>query len=161
MALQQAERQGAMQQQQMRMTGAMQQQQMQMQGAAQTQAMQLAGASEQQRLVLQGAAQAQAYQVGRENLVAQGAGAADLQERAGEAMLQEAEMSRQSTLLGIQYGQSAGANAAYQQALLNQQQANASANQMTTTALSSLSNIDWSGVNNPFTNDLGQGDSFY
>ena len=35
----------------------------------------------------------------------------------GEGMLQEAEMSRQATLLGMQYGQSTGANMSYQQAL--------------------------------------------
>ena len=71
-------------------------------------------------------------------------------------MLQEAEMSRQATLLGMQYGQTAGANSAYQQAMQNQAQANASANQMTTDALSSLSNVDWGSFN-----DFGQGDSFY
>ena len=38
----------------------------------------------------------------------------------GEGMLQEAEMSRQATLLGMQYGQSTGANMSYQQALQNQ-----------------------------------------
>jgi len=62
-------------------------------------------------------------------------------QRGGEAMLQEAEMSRQATLLGMSYGQSTGANQAYQQSLMNQQYANQSANQMTTNA---LQNIDWS-----------------
>ena len=129
MSIQQAERAGAMQQQQMRMGGAMQQQQMQMRGAAQTQAMQLAGASEQQKMILAGASQARGLGLARENLVAQGASQADMAERAGAAMLQEAEMSRQATLLGMQYGQTSGANSAYQQSLLNQQQLNASANQ--------------------------------
>ena len=55
---------------------------------------------------------------------------ADMQVRAGDAMLQQAESSRQATLLGMQYGQAAGANKAYQQSVLNTQQAGASANQM-------------------------------
>jgi len=67
-------------------------------------------------------------------------------QRQGDAMLQEAEMSRQATLLGMQYGQSAGANASYQQAALNQQQAGASANQMFTDSLSSLSNVNWGNL---------------
>lgn len=40
-------------------------------------------------------------------------------EAGGEAMLQEAEMSRQATLLGMQYGGAAGANLASQQAQQN------------------------------------------
>ena len=64
-------------------------------------------------------------------------------ERGGEAMLQEAEMSRQATLLGMQYGQSSGANNAYQQSLTNQQYANNAADQMTTDMISS---VDWSSL---------------
>ncbi len=52
--------------------------------------------------------------------IAQGAGAADMAMRGGEASLQEMEMSRQATLLGIQMGQTSGANAALQQAYANQ-----------------------------------------
>ena len=99
-------------------------------------------------------------------LIAQGEAQADLQERAGEAMLQEAEMSRQATLLGMQYGSTAGAQSAYQQALLSQQQAGASANQMWGQSLSSLSNINWggggSGVGSgvpQFTNTIPSGTS--
>ena len=51
---------------------------------------------------------------------AQGAQAVDLAKRGGEQMIQEAEMSRQSTLLGIQFQGAAGAQAARQQALANQ-----------------------------------------
>ena len=51
---------------------------------------------------------------------AQGAQAVDLARRGGEQMIQEAEMSRQSTLLGIQFQGAAGAQAARQQALANQ-----------------------------------------
>ena len=104
----------------------------------QLQQMEMAGASEQQRLQIAGAQQARGLGIARENLVAQGEWQADVAQRGGEAMLQEAEMSRQATLLGMQYGQTAGANSAYQQALLNQQQAGASADQMTITALSSI-----------------------
>ena len=43
----------------------------------------------------------------------------------GEQMLQTMEMDRQATLLGIQMGQSAGANAALQQAYSNQLSAGA------------------------------------
>ena len=93
-----------------------------------------------QRLAAQGAQQVQA-----------GRGAVDLQIRQGEAMLQEAESGRQATLLGMQYGSTAGAQSAYQQALLNQKQAGASANQMFTQGLSGLAGADWSSFKNPFT----------
>ena len=63
-------------------------------------------------------------------LAAKGATAADLAERGGEAMVQEAEMSRQATLLGVEYGGMAGANAGVQQAYANQMQSDAMANQM-------------------------------
>jgi len=57
--------------------------------------------------------------------IAQGAGAADMAMRGGEARLQEMEMSRQATLLGIQMGQTTGANTALQQAYANQMSAGA------------------------------------
>jgi hypothetical protein len=50
----------------------------------------------------------------------QGAGQADMTERGGAAMVQSAEMGRQSTLLGIEYGGMAGANAGVQSAYANQ-----------------------------------------
>ena len=50
----------------------------------------------------------------------QGAGQADMTERGGAAMVQSAEMGRQSTLLGIEYGGMAGANAGVQAAYANQ-----------------------------------------
>lgn len=56
---------------------------------------------------------------------AQGAAAADMAQRGGEASMQEMEMSRQATLLGIQMGQTSGANAALQQAYANQMSAGA------------------------------------
>ena len=50
----------------------------------------------------------------------QGAGQADMTQRGGAAMVQSAEMGRQSTLLGIEYGGMAGANAGVQSAYANQ-----------------------------------------
>ena len=57
--------------------------------------------------------------------IAKGAQAADMAQRGGEQMKQEFEMSRQATLLGMQAGQAAGANAALQQAYSNQMAAGA------------------------------------
>jgi len=48
------------------------------------------------------------------------AGQIDMTERGGAAMVQSAEMGRQSTLLGIEYGGMAGANAGVQSAYANQ-----------------------------------------
>ena len=53
-------------------------------------------------------------------MAARMAGQIDMTERGGEAMVQSAEMQRQSTLLGIEYGGMAGANAAVQAAYANQ-----------------------------------------
>ena len=130
---------------QMQRGAGMQLQQMQAQGAMQTQQMQMAGASEQQRLQLAGAQQARGLGVARENLMAEGAWKADMAQRGGDAMLQEAEMSRQATLLGMQMGQASGANEKLQMSLYNQQQANASAGQMMTGALGALGGVDWGG----------------
>jgi len=55
----------------------------------------------------------------------QGEGAAEMARLGGAASVQEMEMSRQSTLLGIQMGQTSGANAAVQQAYANQMMAGA------------------------------------
>ena len=109
-------------------------QQLQARGAIQS----MAGASEQQKLQLAGAQRAQALGVSRENLIAQGAQQTDMAIRGGDAMLQQAEMSRQATLLGMQMGQASGANQQLQMSLYNQQQANASAGQMMSNAFSNL-----------------------
>ena len=53
-------------------------------------------------------------------MAAKMAGQIDMTERGGEAMVQSAEMGRQSTLLGIAYGGMAGANAGVQAAYANQ-----------------------------------------
>jgi len=90
---------------------AMQLQQMERQGASAVDIMQRRGAS--------------AVDIA----VRQGAGQADMAQRGGAAMVQSAEMQRQSTLLGIEYGGMAGANAGVQAAYGNQMAAfGASAN---------------------------------
>mgnify|MGYP003632500155 FL=1 len=85
----------------------------------------------------------QKQEVANELMAAKGASAVDLQERAGDAMVQQAESGRQATILGMQYGQAAGANRNYQQALLNQKNANVAANQM---MLNSMKNLAGSGI---------------
>jgi hypothetical protein len=72
-----------------------------------------------------------------QQMEAQGAQAVDMAERGGEAMLQEAESSRQATLLGMQYGATAGANASVQQAMSNQMSSMANQMQMHSDAASS------------------------
>jgi len=91
MQLQQLEAGGTMANQQMAAQGAMQQQNMQMSGAMQQQQMQMAGAAAQQDMIL-----------------------------GGDAAVQAAQFGQQSTLLGMDYANLAGANAGYQSALTNQ-----------------------------------------
>ena len=67
-----------------------------------------------------------------------------LMEAKGEAMVQQAESSQQSTLLGMQFGAMEGANTAYQQAMRNQMAANQYANQMQMEGLEALSKVDYS-----------------
>ena len=65
----------------------------------------------------------------RANLKAerQQSAAIDMAERGGEAQLQQQEMSRQATLLGVEMGGMAGANAGVQQAYANQMAAGSAA----------------------------------
>ena len=83
----------------------------------------------------------------RQQLERQGASAADMARRGGEAVMQEAEMSRQATLLGVEYAGMAGANASVQQAYANQQAGMGYAAQMQSdrwnTFSNMASNIDW------------------
>jgi len=97
----------------------------------------------------------QRQEVANELAKAKGASAIDLQERAGEAMVQQAESGRQATILGTQYGQAAGANKNYQQALLNQRQANISANQMMMSSMKSLAKVDWGEGGTTQTSNFG------
>jgi len=59
----------------------------------------------------------------QQQLKARGAAAVDLQERQGEAMVQQAESGRVSTLLGMEYGELQGAQAGVQAAYGAQQSA--------------------------------------
>jgi len=91
----------------------------------------------------------QQQEVANELMAAKGVSMIDVKERAGDAMVQQAETGRQATILGMQYGQAAGANQNYQQTLLNQQKANIAANQMMMSSMNSLAGvaegIDWGG----------------
>jgi len=53
-------------------------------------------------------------------LLARGASAADMAERGGEQWVQGAEMDRAATILGMEYGEAAGANLALQTAKTNE-----------------------------------------
>lgn len=80
---------------------------------------------------------------------ARGASAIQSAERSGDQWVQQANMDRQATLLGMQMGQSAGANSGLQQAQANQMNAEI-ANQQTTADLigtvgNALGNADFSG----------------
>ena len=75
------------------------------------------------QMELQGAERARALGVSREQLVAQGGFQADAMRRQGEAAVQQAEFGKESTLLGVEFGLMAGANAALSQAMANQMSA--------------------------------------
>ena len=69
---------------------------------------------------------------------ARGATAIQNAERQGDQWVQQAEMDRQSTLLGMQMGQTTGASAAYQQSQANQMNAQIAQNQVLTDGLSNV-----------------------
>tara|TARA_R110002020_G_scaffold231364_1_gene442490 strand:- start:1990 stop:2877 length:888 start_codon:yes stop_codon:yes gene_type:complete len=84
-----------------------------------------------------------------QRLRAQGAGTADLQQRKGEELVQGLQSDRQATLLGMQMGQTAGANASARAAELNQQQVDAAANAAMAGAISSAAvGIGTAGASN-------------
>ena len=83
----------------------------------------------------------QQQEMANEMARAKGTGALDMAERGGEAMVQEAVTGRQATILGMQYGQAAGANKGYQQSLLNQRYANIAANQMIMSSMKTLGGV--------------------
>ena len=115
--------QGALQTQQIAADIGQQERQIQMASrgeASRLQQLQRAGEAQRQAQVLQGAERQRALTMSREQMIAQGAAQADMTIRGGEAMVQSAEMQRQSTLLGIEYGGMAGANAGVQAAYANQ-----------------------------------------
>tara|TARA_R100001463_G_scaffold96675_1_gene151139 strand:- start:9248 stop:10105 length:858 start_codon:yes stop_codon:yes gene_type:complete len=102
------------------------------QGSLQTR--QIAAGLEQQQLRNEGLRAQGAMSL--QQMEAQGAQAVDMAQRGGEAMLQEAESSRQATLLGMQYGSATGANSAVQQAMSNQMSSMANQMQMHSNAAS-------------------------
>jgi len=75
----------------------------------------------------------------------QGAGQADMAERGGAAMVQSAEMQRHATLLGIEYGGMAGANAGVQAAYANQMAGFGYASQMANARLAFAGQM-WGGA---------------
>jgi len=70
--------------------------------------------------------------------VAKGAAANQIAERQGDQYVQQANMDRQATLLGMQMGQATGANMAYQQSQANQMNAQMAQNQALTDGLSNV-----------------------
>ena len=83
-----------------------------------------------QRLRAQGALQVQ-----------KGQAAVDMAVRGGDAMVQQAEMARQATLLGVAYGGAAGANQSVQQAFANQMRADMVGQQMQADRFNALSDL--------------------
>jgi hypothetical protein len=82
-----------------------------------------------------------------QQLRARGAGAADMAERGGQAMMQQVEMDRQATLLGMAQAGAAGANTGLQSAYSNQMMGNLYGAQGQTDALMNLAKQDWSFLN--------------
>ena len=72
---------------------------------------------------------------------AKGAGAVQVAERQGDQWVQQAEMDRQATLLGMQMGQTTGANLAQQQAQANQMNAAVASQQIQADAIGNLATI--------------------
>jgi len=84
---------------------------------------------------------------------AKGAGAVQIAERQGDQWVQQAEMDRQATLLGMQMGETTGANLAYQQAQENKLNAQIAQQQVTADTFSTVagglaSNENIGGKNN-------------
>jgi len=96
-----------------------------------------------QRLMAQGAQQVQ-----------RGAGAVDLQYRKGEELKQQFDIDKQSTLLGMQMGQTAGANLGAQNAALYEQQVDAQANSALAGAIGGAA----AGVGESWSNYEGDND---
>ena len=83
-------------------------------------------------------------------LLARGASAADMAERGGEQWVQGAEMDRAATILGMEYGEAAGANLAAQTAKTNEMNA-ALAQQQTTADMfgalgAAAGGVDWGSL---------------
>ena len=85
--------------------------------------------------------------------IARGAASVQTAQRQGEQWVQQAEMDRQATLLGMQMGEATGANVALQQAQANQMNAQIGQQQMTMDILGTLGTaagqIDFKGMFGP------------
>lgn len=82
---------------------------------------------------------------------ARGAAAIQATERQGDQYVQQQEADRQSTLLGMQMGQTAGANAGYQQAQANQMNASIANQQNLMNLVGTVATAAGSGDKNIFT----------
>jgi len=85
--------------------------------------------------------------------VARGAAAIQATERQGDQYVQQQEADRQATLLGVQMGQTAGANAGYQQAQANQMNASIANQQNLANLTGTLAKVAGSGDKNIFTQE--------
>ena len=81
-----------------------------------------------------------------QKLAAQGAGAVQAAERQGDQWVQQQEINRQSTLLGMQMGEASGANLGYQQSQANVMNATIAQNQATQAGLEGLGQAAGAGT---------------
>ena len=83
-----------------------------------------------------------------QTLMAKGAAATDMAERGGEQWVQAAEMDKQATILGMEYGEAAGANQALQTAKANEMNARVAQQQIVAegigTVAQGVAGHDWS-----------------
>ena len=84
-----------------------------------------------------------------QRLAARGESAVDMAERGGEQWVQAAEMDRSATILGMEYGEAAGANLAMQAAKTNEINAMLASQQTQADIFSTLGaaagNVNWGG----------------
>ena len=94
-------------------------------------------------------------------LAAKGAAAVNMAERQGDQWVQQAQMDRQATILGMQMGTATGANMAAQQSQMNQMNAQVAQQQSTANLIGTLGTaagqIDWGGSARQSDPNLPQG----
>ena len=76
--------------------------------------------------------------MGLQTLERQGQATIDATKAQGDQWVQQAEMDRQATLLGMQAGETAGANSALQQSQANQMNASIAQQQITADTISTV-----------------------
>tara|TARA_R110002167_G_scaffold45166_2_gene135755 strand:+ start:4466 stop:5482 length:1017 start_codon:yes stop_codon:yes gene_type:complete len=84
-----------------------------------------------------------------QKLAAQGASNVQTAERQGDQFVQQSEMNRQATLLGMQMGETSGANLASQQAQANQMNAQIAQTQAMTDMMGNMTNAAMSSYTPP------------